>query len=286
MEEKVECYGSGQLRYILFLQVRWQPLPVNAGPSPLGLDGQLQGVGQLFLPLLVRLPLPRRVSSSVDRQNRLSLLFQHLAVVSVAVVVELEPSGEYGETVHIYKANEGLKGFSKLLLSMIPVLSAIAFHQVSVWIEEDAPVVVDTGDPDRRARCFQPRPKSQVLRLLLVVVPHQEADVVALQNPGGQLSKSSTHLGCVHDPVVKVGRATSRDHQVGEAESHCVVLPDEGRVSVLLEVVLRLLQPLGEDEAVEEEGKTSPSCSGEHAQVLPCLASNLILASAPEQVEL
>ena len=95
MEEKVECYGSGQLRYILFLQVRWQPLPVNAGPSPLGLDGQLQGVGQLLLPLLVRLPLPRRVSSSVDRQNRLSLLFQHLAVVSVAVVVELEPSGIY-----------------------------------------------------------------------------------------------------------------------------------------------------------------------------------------------
>ena len=169
---------------------------------------------------------------------------------------------------------------------MIPVLSAIAFHQVSVWIEEDAPVVVDTGDPDWCARCFQPRPKSQILRLLLVVVPHQEADVVALQNPGGQLSKSSTHLGCVHDPVVKVGRATSRDHQVGEAESHCVVLPDEGRVSVLLEVVLRLLQPLGEDEAVEEEGKTSPSCSGEHAQVLSCVASNLILASAPEQVEL
>ena len=169
---------------------------------------------------------------------------------------------------------------------MIPVLSAIAFHQVSVWIEEDAPVVVDTGDPDGRARCLQPRPKSQVLRLLLVVVPHKEADVVALQNPGGQLSKSSTHLSCVHDPVVKVGRATSRDHQVGEAESHCVVLPDEGRVSVLLEVVLRLLQPLGEDEAVEEDGKTSPGCSGEHAQVLPCVASNLILASAPEQVEL
>ena len=94
-KKKVECSGSGQLRYILFLQVRWQPLPVNAGPSPLGLDGQLQGVGQLFLPLLVRLPLPCCVSSSVDRQNRLSLLFQHLAVVSVAVVVELEPSGKY-----------------------------------------------------------------------------------------------------------------------------------------------------------------------------------------------
>ena len=277
----------------MFLQVRWQPLPVNAGARPLGLDGQLQGVGQLFLPFLVRLPLPRCVSSSVDRQNRLSLLFQHLAVVSVAVVVELEPSGEYWRNKSYLQGsadrrskNEGLRGFSKLFLSMIPVLSAIAFHQVSVWIEEDAPVVVDTGDPDGRARCLQARPKSQLLRLLLVVVPHQEADVVALQNPGGQLSKSSTHLSCVHDPVVKVGRATSRDHQVGEAESHCVVLPDEGRVSVLLEVVLRLLQPLGEDEAVEEDGKTSPGCSGEHAQVLPCVASNLILTSAPEQVEL
>ena len=94
MEEKVECCGSGQLRCISFLQVRWQPLPVNAGASPLGLDGQLQGVGQLFLPLLVRLPLPLCDSSSVDRQNRLSLLFQHLAVVSVAVVVELEPGAK------------------------------------------------------------------------------------------------------------------------------------------------------------------------------------------------
>ena len=73
------------------LQILWQPLPVNARSSPLGLDGHLQQVLQLLLPLLVRLHLPDQVAAGVDRQDCFPLLLQHLAVVSVAVVVQLEP---------------------------------------------------------------------------------------------------------------------------------------------------------------------------------------------------
>ena len=68
----------------------WQPLPVNAGSGPLALYGKLQQVGQLLLPLLVRLHLPDQVAAGVDRQDCFPLLLQHLAVVSVAVVVQLE----------------------------------------------------------------------------------------------------------------------------------------------------------------------------------------------------
>ena len=73
------------------LQILRQPLPVDAGPGPLALDGELQEVGQLLLPLLVRLPLPHQVAAGVDRQDGLPLLLHHLGVVCVAVVVQLEP---------------------------------------------------------------------------------------------------------------------------------------------------------------------------------------------------
>ena len=68
-------------------QILWQPLPVNAGSGPLALDGKLQEVGQLLLPLLVGLPLPHQVAAGVDRQDCLPLLLHHLGVIRVAVVV-------------------------------------------------------------------------------------------------------------------------------------------------------------------------------------------------------
>ena len=79
------------VQQIWILQIWWQPLPVNAGPGPLGLDGHLQQVCHLLLPLLLRLPLHPQVSPGVDCQDCFPLLLQHLAVVSVAVVVQLEP---------------------------------------------------------------------------------------------------------------------------------------------------------------------------------------------------
>ena len=69
------------------LQILWQPLPVNAGSGPLALDGELQEVGQLLLPLLVGLPLPHQVAAGVDRQDCFPLLLHHLGVIRVAVVV-------------------------------------------------------------------------------------------------------------------------------------------------------------------------------------------------------
>ena len=69
------------------LQILWQPLPVNAGSGPLALDGELQEVGELLLPLLVGLPLPHQVAAGVDRQDCLPLLLHHLGVIRVAVVV-------------------------------------------------------------------------------------------------------------------------------------------------------------------------------------------------------
>ena len=85
-----------------------------------------------------------------------------------------------------------------------PVFRTVAFHQVPVWIEEHAPAAVDAGDPDRGARSLQTGPQAQLLRLLLGVVPDEETNIVPLQDPSGQLAKSSSHLRGIHDPIVEV----------------------------------------------------------------------------------
>ena len=137
-----------------------------------------------------------------------------------------------------------------------PVFSTVAFHQVPVWVEEHAPVAVDACDPDRGAGGLQPGAQAQLLRLLLGVVPDEEPNVVALQNPSGQLTKSSSHLRGIHDPVVEIRRAASGDHEVGEAEGDGgVVLPHQRGVDLLLQVLLRLTKTLREDETVEQQGK-------------------------------
>ena len=52
---------------------------------------------------------------------------------TVAVVVQIEP-------VHVFHWSA---------LRAAPVLRTVILHEVSVGVEEDAPVIVDTSDPDR-----------------------------------------------------------------------------------------------------------------------------------------
>ena len=44
--------------------------------------------------------------------------------------------------------------------------------QIFVWTEENSPVTVDTGDPDREVGSLVTRTHVQLRRLLLILLPH------------------------------------------------------------------------------------------------------------------
>ena len=64
-----------------------------------------------------------------------------------------------------------------------PVLRRVGFHEVLVRVEEDAPLVIDTGHPDRQDRGLQSGPETDTLRPLVRLEPDQEPDVIPVDDP-------------------------------------------------------------------------------------------------------
>ena len=61
----------------------------------------------------------------------------------------------------------------------IPVFSAVGLHKISVWVEENPPVVVDTGHPDGQNWGLVPRAEVDIGPLRLIRVPIQESKLIS-----------------------------------------------------------------------------------------------------------
>ena len=145
----------------LDLDVAGQTLPVQHGSLPLGLDRRLQRVAILFGVVVVgvvdvgifwREIWP--IASSVNCEDCLAALFQNLFDLTVAVIVELKP-----------------------------ILGGVVLHEVPVGVEEDAPVVVDAGHPDRQDGCLHPGAEAELVRQIFVGLPDEQSDLVPARDP-------------------------------------------------------------------------------------------------------
>ena len=131
-------------------------MPVQHRPLPLCLDRRLQRVALLLGVVVVRvvvLVLLRELwsgASSVDREDRLATFLQNFFHLTVAVIVELKP-----------------------------VLGAVVLHEVAVGVEEDAPVVVDAGDPDWQDGGLHPRPETKLVCQIFIGLPDEQSHLVA-----------------------------------------------------------------------------------------------------------
>ena len=118
-----------------------------------------------------------------------------------------------------------------------PVLCSVALHLVLVGAEEDAPVVLDTGQPQRQHGGAVAAAKVHRPRLGLVTVPVQEPELIPPNDAELAVAKlhpkilsdknisCKTHIkllvgggGDLHEAVVAVGGGHAGEHQVGEAE--------------------------------------------------------------------
>ena len=70
-----------------------------------------------------------------------------------------------------------------LIKIVLPILCTVRFHEVLVRVEEDAPLVIDTGHPDRQDRGLQSGPQTDTLRPLVRLEPDQEPDVIPVDDP-------------------------------------------------------------------------------------------------------
>ena len=75
------------------------------------------------------------------------------------------------------------------MLVLPPVLCTVGLHQILVWVEEDAPVVIDAGHPDGQHGGLQAGPEVHIHRLFLCFHPAEESDVIPPSDANLSISK-------------------------------------------------------------------------------------------------
>ena len=64
-----------------------------------------------------------------------------------------------------------------------PVLCRVGLHQVLVWVEEDAPILIDTGHPDGENRSLEAGAEVEAKGFLFVGFPVKKSNVISASYP-------------------------------------------------------------------------------------------------------